>query len=109
MKLYEVFQCHFPFQAIETTRQSPTTRQFPYIIFNGQEHSESEAIISLLSKHFDIDNETGFSPEEWAISRAMCKLVDEDLSWYELNIARKAPRKPMSERTEEILVSSILC
>ena len=64
---------------------SKLTSQTPFIMFNGEEYPESSAIISFLSKYFKIDEMEGLSPDQWAISRAISKMVEEDLLWYDLS------------------------
>ncbi len=69
-------------QVIGTTRKHEKTKQFPYIIFNGEDFTESSVIINFLSSHFNIDETKGLTPEQQGIARAIQKLVEENFGWY---------------------------
>lgn len=69
------------FQFVDTMTFSKATSQLPYIIFNGQEHTESNLIIELLTKTFDLDATEGLTDEQQAVTRAFTKLAEESLAW----------------------------
>ena len=63
---------------------STSTRQMPYIVYNNEEYAESNLIIDFLTTTFDLDASEGLSDEQQAVTRALTKLAEESLSWYNL-------------------------
>ncbi len=58
------------------------TKQFPYIVFNGEDYAESSLIINCLSSYFNIDETKGLTLEQQGIARAVQKMVEENFAWY---------------------------
>ena len=68
-------------QVIETTRSHHKTKQIPYIVFNGEDYTESSAIINFLSPYFNIDETKGLTVEQQGSARALQKMVEENFGW----------------------------
>jgi hypothetical protein len=57
--------------------------KLPWISYNGEELDDSFFIIQFLTQTFDKDLSIHLTHTQKAVSRAMLKLIEESLSWYE--------------------------
>jgi len=69
-----------PHKVIETSKFSKTTRQIPYIRFDGEEIADSVFIIDYLNDKFNLDPLEGLAVEDRAITRAFHRMADESLA-----------------------------
>lgn len=53
----------------------------PFVEMNGEEITDSEAIIKHLSKTFDKDMDEGLSEDQAGVHYAMSTMVDNHLNW----------------------------
>ena len=53
----------------------------PYIIYKGEEITDSNIIIRELSKRCAIDHTEGLTVEELAVARAFQKMLEENTFW----------------------------
>ena len=54
----------------------PKTGLIPYIELNGEQFSDSNIIIEMLCKKFEVEMDTELSPEEEAMTRAATGMVE---------------------------------
>ena len=69
---------------VETTTFSKATNQIPYLMYNGEEVTDSSTIIKFIAKLKNIEVDAHLSPEEKATSHALMRMLDDSFSWWAL-------------------------
>ena len=54
----------------------------PYLMYNGEELPDSNAIIKFVAKLKNIEVDAHLSPEEKATSHAFMRMLDDSFSWW---------------------------
>ena len=69
------------FQVVETVQMSKSTKQIPYIVYNGTEYADSNLIIEFLTKEKNLTDTEALDAEQKAIARGLCAMMDDTFSW----------------------------
>jgi len=81
-----------PHKVVETSKFSKSTRQIPYIRYNGEEVADSVFIIDYLIDKFHLDPLEGLTVGDRAVTRAFHRMADESLAltnfWFRYYILK---------------------